>query len=111
MFWIPLPKIELEKVSETWKQCVVNLSTNEDAVNHPPHYTSGKIECIDAIEAATEGLNGFEGYCAGNVIKYIWRWKKKGGVEDLKKAQWYLEKLVQTFEGDDDHGSKDKSKN
>jgi len=63
-------------------------------VNHPSHYTQGGIECIDAIKAATEGLNGFEGYCTGNAIKYLWRWKHKNGVEDLKKAHWYIKKLA-----------------
>jgi hypothetical protein len=63
-------------------------------VNHPPHYTQGGIECIDAIKAATEGLDGFEGYCTGNAIKYLWRWKHKNGVEDLKKAHWYIKKLA-----------------
>ena len=66
----------------------------EDMVNHPPHYTQGDIECIDAIKAATKGLNGFEGYCTGNAIKYLWRWKHKSGVEDLKKADWYIRKLI-----------------
>jgi hypothetical protein len=68
--------------------------TDKDMVNHPPHYTQGGIECIDAIKAATEGLNGFEGYCTGNAIKYLWRWKHKSGVEDLKKADWYIRKLA-----------------
>ena len=68
-----------------------------DVINHPSHYTQGGIECIDAINAAVTGLNAFEGYCIGNIIKYIWRWKFKNGVEDLKKARWYLNKLI----GDD----------
>lgn len=68
--------------------------SDKDMVNHPPHYTQGGIECIDAIKAATEGLNGFEGYCTGNAIKYLWRWKHKNGVEDLKKAHWYIKKLA-----------------
>lgn len=69
---------------------------NKDNVNRPSHYTSGKIECIEAIEVATEGLEGIEAVCTGNVLKYIWRWKRKNGVEDLKKAQWYLNKLIET---------------
>jgi len=68
--------------------------SDKDMVNHPSHYTQGGIECIDAIKAATEGLNGFEGYCTGNAIKYLWRWKHKNGVEDLKKAHWYIKKLA-----------------
>ena len=68
--------------------------SDKDMVNHPPHYTQGGIECIDAIKAACEGLNGFEGYCTGNALKYLWRWKHKNGVEDLKKADWYIRKLA-----------------
>ena len=68
--------------------------SDKDMVNHPPHYTQEGIECIDAIKAATEGLDGFEGYCTGNAIKYLWRWKHKNGVEDLKKAHWYIKKLA-----------------
>lgn len=71
-----------------------------DNVNHPKHYASASngIECIDAIEAATERLLGLEAVCTGNVLKYIWRWKDKNGVEDLKKAKWYLEKLIEEAE-------------
>lgn len=65
-----------------------------DAVNHPQHYTQGGIECIDALEAATVGLTGIEAVCTANAIKYLWRWKFKNGVEDLKKAIWYIEKLL-----------------
>ena len=46
-----------------------------NAVNHPAHYTAGKIECIDALEAATAGLCGIEAVCTANAIKYLWRWK------------------------------------
>lgn len=66
----------------------------DDMVNHPPHYTSGGIECIEAIEAAVEHLDGFEAYCTGNAIKYLWRWKLKGGKQDIEKAIWYLNRLV-----------------
>jgi len=64
-----------------------------DAVNHPPHYNQGEIECIDAIRAAL-GREGFIAYCRGNVIKYVWRCVHKGGVEDLKKAKWYQEEAI-----------------
>ena len=67
----------------------------KDMVNHPPHYNYGGIEAIDAIHAACNGLNGFEGYCTGNAIKYLWRWKRKNGVEDLHKAVWYITRLIQ----------------
>lgn len=65
-----------------------------DAVNHPPHYTQAGIECIDAIKAAL-GADGFHAFCKGQVIKYLWRAEHKGNrVQDLLKAQWYMEKLI-----------------
>lgn len=67
---------------------------SNDTVNHPSHYTSGKIECIDALEAATVDLQGIEAVCTANAIKYLWRWKKKNGAEDLEKARWYINKLI-----------------
>jgi hypothetical protein len=70
-----------------------------DAVNHPPHYCAGKVECIDALEAATAGLEGVEAVCTANAIKYLWRWKRKNGAEDLKKARWYIDWLVNKLEG------------
>ena len=69
-----------------------------DPVNHPPHYTQGGMECIEAIKAATVGLEGIEAVCTGNAIKYIWRWKQKNGTEDLKKARWYIERLIKEVE-------------
>jgi hypothetical protein len=65
-----------------------------DKINHPQHYTNGKVECIDAIESATAGLKGIEAVCVANVIKYVWRFKLKNGNEDLLKAKWYLERLI-----------------
>jgi len=65
-----------------------------DNINHPSHYTQGSIECIDAIEESTKGLLGIAAVCVANVIKYIWRYKFKNGIEDLKKARWYLDKLI-----------------
>jgi hypothetical protein len=64
-----------------------------DKVN-PSHYKQGKVECIDALEAATINLQGLDAVCTANSIKYLWRWKEKGGVEDLKKCMWYIEKLI-----------------
>lgn len=70
-----------------------------DMVNHPPHYTAGGVECIDAIEAATASLTGMEAVCTAQIIKYVWRWKLKNGVEDLRKAGFYLDRLIKTAEG------------
>ncbi len=67
-----------------------------DMVNHPPHYTRGGVECIDALASATAGLEGLDAVCTANAIKYLWRWKQKNGVEDLRKAQWYINKLIET---------------
>jgi hypothetical protein len=61
-------------------------------VDNPPHYNQSGIECIDAIQAVTE--EGFEYYLQGNILKYLWRYRYKNGVEDLKKAEWYLRKLI-----------------
>lgn len=66
----------------------------DQMVERPPHYTAGKIECIEAIESATVGLTGLEAYSTGNVIKYMWRWKQKGGIQDLKKAKQYIDYLI-----------------
>lgn len=66
----------------------------KDNVNSPSHYTQGGIECIDAITAAVSGKSGIEAVCVANVIKYLWRYELKNGVEDVKKAQWYLNRLV-----------------
>jgi hypothetical protein len=68
-----------------------------DMVNNPPHYNKSGIECIDAIAAATE--DGYEYYLQGNIIKYMWRYRYKNGTEDLNKAKWYLEKLIEEVEG------------
>lgn len=83
----------LEALREKWK---VN---EEDPVNHPAHYkTKNGLETIQVIEAFTDGLMGIEATDTGNVIKYICRWKKKNGLEDLKKAQWYLNHLIKHVE-------------
>jgi len=65
-----------------------------DNVNHPDHYTTGGIECIDAIRASL-GDADFASYCKGNVIKYVWRYRHKNGVEDLKKARVYLDWAIE----------------
>lgn len=71
-----------------------------DVVNHPEHYNQGKVECIDAIESATVNKSGLEAVCVGNVIKYLWRYESKNGMEDVLKAQWYLNKLIECMNGD-----------
>ena len=66
-------------------------NSSSDHIN-PIHYKQGGIECIEAIKAALG--DGFPGYLRGNVMKYLWRYKEKGGVDDLKKARWYLDRLI-----------------
>ena len=78
--------------------CTLDLEWGEDVVNKPLHYNSGGVECIEAIEASME-LEAFQGYLKGNILKYIWRMSYKGkALEDCKKSQWYLNKLISTLE-------------
>ena len=72
---------------------------NHDSVIRPAHYTQGGVECIEAIKASMNGIE-FQGYLKGNVLKYVWRWRNKGGVEDLRKAQVYLGWLLDTFKAE-----------
>lgn len=65
-----------------------------DPVARPAHYTRGAVECIDAIDSVVAGLTGPEAFYTAQIIKYVWRWKHKNGIEDLKKAKWYLERLI-----------------
>ena len=73
---------------------------NVDMVNHPSHYTNSNMECIDAIKEITKPLQGFEAYLIGTILKYLWRFKLKNGLEDLEKAQWYLDKLIKEIRGE-----------
>ena len=71
-----------------------------DNVKHPSHYCKGGMECIDAIKAAVSDIaDPFEAYCTGNIIKYIWRWNDKNGVEDLNKAKQYADIIISYREG------------
>jgi hypothetical protein len=69
----------------------------KDMVNSPEHYNKAGIETIDALEAML--TSGFDSYLQGNIVKYLWRYRYKNGVEDLKKAQWYLNKLIEVYDG------------
>lgn len=71
-----------------------NLQQAFDTVQRPAHYNQSGIECIDAIAAAVKGKSGIEAALVSNVIKYLWRYELKNGVEDVRKAQWYLDRLV-----------------
>lgn len=69
-----------------------------DNVNHPIHYNQGGIECIEAIKAATVGKKGIEAVCTANAIKYLWRFEAKNGIEDVKKAAWFVNRLIAELE-------------
>jgi hypothetical protein len=72
-----------------------------DTVNKPAHYNNGKVECIEAIDASMTEVE-FRGYLKGNVLKYVWRYLYKGKpLEDLKKARWYLDRLIESYEQHD----------
>ena len=69
----------------------------DDMVNHPKHYTQGEIETIDKIKYLTREFSGIEAVCLGNFIKYIDRCNLKGGMQDLEKADWYLNRFLDEF--------------
>ena len=85
----------IKEIIEFEKGATIDEFTAEesDMVNRPPHYNQKGIECIDAIQAATD--TGFEYYLQGNIMKYLWRYRYKDGSQDLKKALWYLNKLIE----------------
>lgn len=82
----------MEEIEQRGKEAYGNV----DMVNSPPHYNQAGIECLDAIRAATN--EGYEFYLQGNIIKYLWRYRYKNGVEDLNKAKFYLERLIEEAE-------------
>ena len=74
-------------------------SADVDMVNNPPHYNQTGIECIDAISAATG--DGYKYYLQGNIMKYLWRFDYKDKpVQDLEKAKWYLDRLIEEVMAD-----------
>lgn len=82
---------------EAEEEALRQQKIKNDMVNNPAHYNKAGIECVDAIAAATG--EGFEYYLQGNILKYLWRYRYKNGSEDLKKAQWYLNRLISEVEG------------
>lgn len=96
-----IEEIGTKRLTERLKQLDSSYVPSDkvsDNVNSPSHYCKGGLECIEAIRAACEGLEGAEAYYVGNVIKYVWRFKFKNGVEDLKKARKYLDWLIEQEE-------------
>jgi len=89
-----LTNFYIDEQNKTIVNSEKTLNNVGDSVNYPTHYTNGDIECIDAIQA-TMSSEEFKGYLKGNVLKYIWRYRDKNNPsEDLKKAEWYLHKLI-----------------
>ena len=68
-----------------------------DSVNRPAHYNNGPVECIEAIESMLSSEE-YIGYLRGNSLKYRWRFRYKNGIEDLRKARWYEERLIKFME-------------
>ena len=79
---------------DLFEKYFIPYNKNTNNVNHPSHYNKGNIECIDAMVSAY-GKDTVSDFCICNAFKYIWRYKYKNGIEDLKKAQWYLNKIVE----------------
>lgn len=85
-------------VHHDYKSGETNMNPEQpahDAVSHPSHYCKGSVECLDAIKAALG--DKYEGFLAGNVLKYVYRYPDKNGVEDCKKARFYLDKLIEVL--------------
>lgn len=95
-----LEEMDKEEISCNEELHHMSLKTKPDMVNHPPHYNVGGFEVIDIIKTFTEGLEGIQAVDTANAIKYILRWHRKNGVEDLKKAKWYIEHLIKEIEDD-----------
>ena len=73
------------------------MTHERETVNHPEHYKTGKFECIDVM-IETQGVECVLGFCICNALKYIYRHKQKNGIEDIKKAKWYIEKYIELME-------------
>lgn len=79
----------------------INRQEKHDPVKNPAHYADGPIECLDAIEVAINGLDGIKAHLTACCIRYLWRWDKKNGIEDLQKCEEYLKRLISTALIDD----------
>lgn len=83
---------------DSWgKENYISEVVQMDNIN-PKHYRYSSFETIDVIKDVTEDLTGIQAVDTANVIKYITRWPRKNGLEDLKKARWYLDHLIKTLE-------------
>lgn len=88
-----------DKLAIAYDHVYKNMDENvPDMVNHPQHYTQGGIECIECIKAAVTNKVGIEAVCVANVIKYLFRYEEKNGIEDVRKAKFYIERLLKELE-------------
>lgn len=85
------------------KKKSLKIMKKEDMVNSPNHYAQTRIECIDAIEAMVEPYkNSVDAILSYQVLKYLWRHPfKKNPIEDLRKCEWYLKRLINHYEKGD----------
>ena len=91
-------KLALEPLPKEDRAIKMAVSSKHDNVNCPKHYCKGGLECIQVIKAQLTPEQN-KGYLYGNVLKYMWRWPEKNGLEDLRKAKRYLEWLIESLEG------------
>ena len=91
-------KLVLEPLPKEDRAIKMPESSKPDNVNCPKHYCKGGVESIDFVRAAVSNLSGFEAVCVANIIKYMWRYKEKNGLEDVMKAAKYLEWLIEEVE-------------
>ena len=85
------------------KWTMTRITDPFNPIDNPEHYNQAGIECIDAMKAMADGVlnvSAHEAYCWQNAFKYLWRWPYKNGLEDLKKARWYLDRLIQEYENE-----------
>ena len=92
---------QMKAVMQTNMACddLVLRTAKEDVVNHPSHYETGKFECIEVMEEAM-GTEAVKNFCICNAFKYLYRHKNKNGLEDIKKAKWYLDRYIKLSEGE-----------
>lgn len=108
LVWNEEMREELEKMANV-RDALHELMVQTDNVDHPSHYTSGGIECIDAMKAMLAGYEQakiatkfYWHFLSGQVLKYLWRWPlKERPLQDLKKARWYLDRLIDDVEKQD----------
>lgn len=94
-----MTSVSIVGYDEKWYQLtpdyIDGVISQSDSVNHPSHYNQNGMEVWDVIKAFTSDLNGAEAFYAGNIIKYVLRWNKKNGIEDLEKAKVYIDKIIE----------------